>query len=1004
MAKMKTFKRFLAMVLALVMCFGMLGITAQAAQTTTPAMVENFDDTYYKQDGSAGTGSDWEVHLSKKAAATAQENIFDITLEIQTKDTSVTVAGATHGAVTLVLDLSGSMIGKPFVNLKSAVLGFLDKYAKAESGEKRLVSIVIFGKNAYTIQPWTDVAVEANLAKAKAAVNAVEVKYSGGLFGDNYVYQNGKRLCVASTNMEAGLALGRNLLNQTTTLKDVPVTNQSLILFSDGEPNESGDVTSTSVESIGDKGNKSKDDINNILASVSAAKIAVKYNYDGRGVLEVPPFTRTYESNDETLSVDLLAEADKVITAQTKVTGITDPMGTGVTMINVPDNYNETTQKWDLSKLTPTVENGITTYTITYQVQLDPTAVAKDAKNPGYTVLTPANGATVLNYIVDGQAKTAGFNEPNIRGVLPVLPTYDYAVIYNANYGEDPTTALDGENEMGTIAENKTMYADENMFSRTHYQFTGWNTQADGNGTDYAETAPIFLDKNNNTLVLYAQWEEDPKYDYTVIYNANFGDNETKADSENVTATYATEEDFGVDANSFLRPNYFFKGWNTQADGNGTAYAPGAEVILTSDNNTLVLYAQWQEEPKYDYTVTYDANFGDNETQADEENQLQTYDTQKTITVNDNMFTRPNHDFLGWAITRDGGIAYNPTDALNFENGGNLVLYAIWEEHPRFSYTLVYNGNGGALENGDISYGDAENKTDVYDLENNYGIDENTFTYENHQFLGWNTDPNGNGTAYAPGAELTLTNDINTLTLYAQWEEDPKYDYTVIYNANFGEMETVADSQNILQTYATAYEIGVDANQFGRDHYEFLGWAVTADGEVAYEMGDALHFENGGQMELFAVWEQVQYEYIVEYLVRVDEGEYNLFAGNLPEGIHLGGSAVFGAVIDETVVNPPVALEDALYTYDLVTLEGITVAEGDNVVKVYYQTYTPDQQEDEEIVDDEIVEDEIIIEDEEVPLAGSPKTGDTIGIYAALCAMSGAGMVVLGRKKKEEQE
>ncbi len=998
MAKMNTFKRFLALVLALVMCFGMLGISAQAAQTTTPAMVENFDDTYYKQDGSAGTGSDWEVHLSKEAAATAQENVFDITLEIQTKDTSVTVAGATHGAVTLVLDLSGSMIGKPFANLKSAVLGFLDKFAQAEDGEKRLVSIVVFGKNAYTIQPWTDVAVDANLANAKAAVNAVEVKYSGGLLGDNYVYQNGKRLCAASTNMEAGLALGRNLLDQTTTLEDVPVTNQSLILFSDGEPNESGDVDSTSVESIGDRGNKSKDDINSILAAVSAAKIAVKYNYDGRGVLEVPPFTRTYNSNDKTLSVDLLAEADKVITAQTKVTGITDPMGTGVTMVNAPDNYNEATKMWDLSKLTPTVENGITTYTITYQVQLDPAAVAEDAKHPGYTVLTPANGATVLNYVVDGEAKSAAFNEPNIRGVLPVIPTYDYTVVYSANYGQNPTTALDGENEAATTAESKQMTADANMFSRAHYQFTGWNTDPNGNGTAYAEGAPIALDKDNNTLVLYAQWEEDPKFDYTLTYNANFGENETKADGENVTQTYATEEDFGVDANSFTRPNYFFKGWNTDANGNGTGYAPGAEVILTSDNNALTLYAQWQEEPKFDYTVTYDANFDANEIQADEENELQTYATQKTITVNANMFTRPNHDFLGWATTRDGQIAYNPEDTLNFANGGSQILYAVWKEHPKYSYTLIYNGNGGELVDAIVSYGDSENKTDVYATSNLYGVDANTFERQHYVFIGWNTQADGNGTDYAPGAALTLTSDNNALTLYAQWEEDPKFDYTVIYNANFGEMETVADSENILQTYATAYEIGVDANQFTREHFEFLGWATTPDGEAAYEAGDVLYFENGGEMELFAVWEAVQYEYIVEYLVRVDEGAYNLYLGNLPEDIHLGGSATFGTVIDETAVNPPAVLEGDLYTYDLVTLEGITVADGDNVVKVYYQTYTPAQQDDEEIVDDEI-----IIEDEEVPLAGSPKTGDAIGIYAALCAMSGAGMVMLGRKKKEQE-
>ncbi len=1018
MAKMKTFKRILATALALVMCWSSFGITAQAAQITTPELVENFADTYYKQDGTAGTAGDWEVHLSKKAAATAQENIFDITLEIQTKDTSVTVAGATHGAVTLVLDLSGSMIGKPFTNLKSAVLGFLDKYAKAESGEKRMVSIVIFGEAAYTILPWTDIAQAANLAKAKSAVNAAEVRPTGG----NDIYFNNKFLCDASTNMEAGLALGRNLLGQTEKLQGIPATNQSLILFSDGEPNESGNADSKDVDYIGKKGKGSKDNISGILASISAAKIAVKYNYDGRGILEVPPFTRTYESNDKTLSVDLLAEADKVITAQTKVTGITDPMGTGVTMLGSPANYNAATKKWDLSKVTSTVADGITTYTITYQVQLDPTAVAEDAKYPGYTVLTPANGTTTLDYVVDGNAKTADFNEPNIRGILP--PTYDYTLIYNANFGQNPTTAADGENVTETTAEQVQMTVDANMFRRPHYQFIGWNTQADGNGIDYAPGADLTLTSSNNTLTLYAQWEEDPKFDYTLIYNANFGANETKADSENTTGEYVTQWEFGVDANSFDRPNHYFTGWNTQADGNGTDYAPGADLTLAGSNNTLVLYAQWTEYPKYDYIVIYDANFGANETRTDEENELQTYDTQKDIEVNANMFTRPNHDFLGWATTRGGAVDYNAEDILHFENGGSKVLYAVWKEHPKYSYTLVYNGNGGALSDGAVAYGDSENKTDVYATSNLYDVDGNTFLYANHTFLGWNTQADGNGTAYAPGADLTLTGSDNTLTLYAQWAEHPKFDYTVIYNANFGEMETVADSENLLQTYATTHTVHVDANQFARPHYQFQGWALAADGEVVYEMGDTLRFENGGSMELFAVWTAVQYEYVVEYLVRVDDGAYRLFAGQLPENAPLGGSAVLGTVIDEGTLAAPAAIADETYGYTFVMLEGIQVKETDNVVKVYYQYLTSDvpQQQDDDIPVEEATEHEetveieeeevplgqneetVTIEEEEVPLAGSPKTGDPTILYAALCAVSGAGVVMLSLKKKEEQE
>ena len=42
------------------------------------------------------------------------------------------------------------------------------------------------------------------------------------------------------------------------------------------------------------------------------------------------------------------------------------------------------------------------------------------------------------------------------------------------------------------------------------------------------------------------------------------------------------------------RPGHTFAGWNTQADGSGTAYAPGATVTMRA---ALTLYAQWSPIP-----------------------------------------------------------------------------------------------------------------------------------------------------------------------------------------------------------------------------------------------------------------------------------------------------------------------------------------------------------------------------------------------------------------------
>ena len=102
-------KRTLAVLLTLVMMVNFFSVSAKAAVTAATETVQNFPDTYYKQDGTAGTDSDWEIHLSKTAAPTAQDNIFDITLKIETKDTTSQTAGSADGAAEpLLLRFRGS--------------------------------------------------------------------------------------------------------------------------------------------------------------------------------------------------------------------------------------------------------------------------------------------------------------------------------------------------------------------------------------------------------------------------------------------------------------------------------------------------------------------------------------------------------------------------------------------------------------------------------------------------------------------------------------------------------------------------------------------------------------------------------------------------------------------------------------------------------------------------------------------------------------------------------
>lgn len=78
-----------------------------------------------------------------------------------------------------------------------------------------------------------------------------------------------------------------------------------------------------------------------------------------------------------------------------------------------------------------------------------------------------------------------------------------------------------------------------------------------------------------------------------IRYDPNGGDGDAfrKAGDPGTQAT--TPE-----AATFLRKGYAFAGWNTKADGTGTAYQAGADVAYPAEGQTLTLYAQWKRVPE----------------------------------------------------------------------------------------------------------------------------------------------------------------------------------------------------------------------------------------------------------------------------------------------------------------------------------------------------------------------------------------------------------------------
>ena len=149
---------------------------------------------------------------------------------------------------------------------------------------------------------------------------------------------------------------------------------------------------------------------------------------------------------------------------------------------------------------------------------------------------------------------------------------------YDANGGE-------GAIDSATGAAGESVNVAENVFTRNNYTFTGWNTQADGQGTAYNPNDRFTL--TDKDTVLYAQWSKNAPAQVKVSYDANGG----TGTMESMTGDVGSE--IVIAQNGFARSGYTFTGWNTQADGKGTAYKAGDSFTLT-DKDT-VLYAQWNK-------------------------------------------------------------------------------------------------------------------------------------------------------------------------------------------------------------------------------------------------------------------------------------------------------------------------------------------------------------------------------------------------------------------------
>ncbi len=164
----------------------------------------------------------------------------------------------------------------------------------------------------------------------------------------------------------------------------------------------------------------------------------------------------------------------------------------------------------------------------------------------------------------------------------------------------------------------------------------------------------------------------------TVTFNAN--DGVGTMDQQTVGAG----KEFTLNTNTFTRDGYEFSGWNTAADGSGTAYGDGEEITLNVDTT---LYAQWTEVAVTTYTVTW-KNYDGTVLETDENVEADTIPSYNGPTPTKKATAEFTYTFAGWSDSIGGTVLSTLPNVT-----GNVTYYAVFHKWGALEWTWTgYTG------------------------------------------------------------------------------------------------------------------------------------------------------------------------------------------------------------------------------------------------------------------------------------------------------------------------
>ena len=317
-------------------------------------------------------------------------------------------------------------------------------------------------------------------------------------------------------------------------------------------------------------------------------------------------------------------------------------------------------------------------------------------------------------------------------------------------------------------------YEKHPLMEREGYEFAGW---LDANGfvleAEDWDSIVATGDSENNTMIFIAKWEK--------ISNNIVEYYEDRSSAAPFETHYFDDGELAQYPTMSVYP----QGWVWQEYGEGQYQRFDWDVPMYGEYgvqenrtingeervvNVIRIYGTWDESHT---KVVYDPNAaqggipGSAPTDANEYTiwQSEVPVAPQGGTAN----TDPDKVFVGWQLDRNG-VVYQPGDHVPVHWPRTMIFTAQWAKREEVVY-LRYDPNGGTpAELYPDSTGFSYKKNATAAVWDNTQPDGTAwYSRTGYAFTGWNTAPDGSGTAYSPDSAIVLTEPVTTL--YAQWKK-----------------------------------------------------------------------------------------------------------------------------------------------------------------------------------------------------------------------------------------